>query len=104
MGPIPTQPGYIGTSEATGGISQPSSPIFPGFLLDSQPRLAYTAVLAPSRQNAQIAQLVEQRTENPRVGGSNPPLGTIFCLAARSASGGAANDCRRAVAPVGSSD
>jgi hypothetical protein len=22
--------------------------------------------------------LVEQRTENPRVGGSNPPLGTIF--------------------------
>jgi hypothetical protein len=27
--------------------------------------------------NAQVAQLVEQRTENPRVGGSNPPLGTI---------------------------
>ena len=26
---------------------------------------------------AQIAQLVEQRTENPRVGGSIPPLGTI---------------------------
>ena len=26
---------------------------------------------------AQVAQLVEQRTENPRVGGSNPPLGTI---------------------------
>jgi hypothetical protein len=25
---------------------------------------------------AQVAQLVEQRTENPRVGGSNPPLGT----------------------------
>ena len=29
---------------------------------------------------AQVAQLVEQRTENPRVGGSNPPLGTIFFL------------------------
>jgi hypothetical protein len=29
---------------------------------------------------AQVAQLVEQRTENPRVGGSNPPLGTIFIL------------------------
>ena len=29
---------------------------------------------------AQVAQLVEQRTENPRVGGSNPPLGTIFSL------------------------
>jgi hypothetical protein len=27
---------------------------------------------------AQVAQLVEQRTENPRVGGSNPPLGTIL--------------------------
>ncbi len=27
--------------------------------------------------SAQVAQLVEQRTENPRVGGSNPPLGTI---------------------------
>jgi hypothetical protein len=27
---------------------------------------------------AQVAQLVEQRTENPRVGGSIPPLGTIF--------------------------
>jgi hypothetical protein len=28
--------------------------------------------------DAQIAQLVEQRIENPRVGGSNPPLGTTF--------------------------
>jgi hypothetical protein len=27
---------------------------------------------------AQIAQLVEQGIENPRVGGSNPSLGTIF--------------------------
>ena len=27
-------------------------------------------------QYAQVAQLVEQWTENPRVGGSNPPLGT----------------------------
>ena len=26
--------------------------------------------------DARVAQLVEQRTENPRVGGSNPPLGT----------------------------
>ena len=26
---------------------------------------------------AQIAQSVEQRTENPRVGGSIPPLGTM---------------------------
>ena len=28
--------------------------------------------------NARVAQLVEQRIENPRVGGSNPPPGTIF--------------------------
>ena len=30
------------------------------------------------RKDARVAQLVEQRTENPRVGGSNPPPGTIF--------------------------
>jgi hypothetical protein len=36
------------------------------------------AALRPSaRPVAQVAQLVEQRTENPRVGGSIPPLGTI---------------------------
>jgi len=32
------------------------------------------------RQKAQVAQLVEQRTENPRVGGSNPPLGTTHLM------------------------
>ena len=31
-----------------------------------------------SPRYAQVAQSVEQRTENPRVGGSIPPLGTIF--------------------------
>lgn len=30
--------------------------------------------------SARIAQLVEQRIENPRVGGSNPPPGTIYSL------------------------
>ena len=30
------------------------------------------------RKDARVAQLVEQRTENPRVGGSNPPPGTTF--------------------------
>ena len=29
---------------------------------------------------AQVAQLVEQRTENPRVGGSIPPLATIILI------------------------
>ena len=31
-----------------------------------------------SHRSAEIAQLVEQGTENPRVDGSIPPLGTIF--------------------------
>jgi hypothetical protein len=31
----------------------------------------------PANRDAQIAQSVEQGTENPRVGGSIPPLGTI---------------------------
>ena len=34
----------------------------------------------PGRHFAQIAQLVEQRTENPRVAGSIPALGTICGL------------------------
>ena len=29
-------------------------------------------------KNASVAQLVEQGTENPRVGGSTPPQGTIW--------------------------
>ena len=32
----------------------------------------------PGRHYASVAQLVEQGTENPRVGGSIPPGGTIF--------------------------
>ena len=31
-----------------------------------------------AKTNAQIAQSVEQGTENPRVGGSIPPGGTIY--------------------------
>ena len=39
--------------------------------------LARTGLIArPS--NGQVAQLVEQRIENPRVGGSIPPLATRF--------------------------
>ena len=34
-------------------------------------------VWGAQRSGAQVAQLVEQRTENPRVGGSTPSLGTI---------------------------
>ena len=45
--------------------------------LDSRADLFYKPV-GHFRAWAQVAQLVEQRTENPRVGGSIPPLGTIF--------------------------
>jgi hypothetical protein len=34
-------------------------------------------------RNGQVAQLVEQRIENPRVGGSIPPLATILFAGAR---------------------
>ena len=40
------------------------------------PRRSWTGRLQKSL-DARIAQLVEQRIENPRVGGSNPPPGTI---------------------------
>ena len=35
-----------------------------------------SALMLIETGGAQVAQLVEQRTENPRVGGSIPPLGT----------------------------
>ena len=49
----------------------------------------HSGILQERRSNlvvqiGQVAQLVEQRTENPRVGGSIPPLATIFsttCIA-----------------------
>ena len=50
----------------------------------SPPDLAYSRQVqlqcAAPRSNSvgQVAQLVEQRTENPRVGGSIPPLATIL--------------------------
>ena len=41
-------------------------------------RLTHTLKTRLIRTDAQIAQLVEQGIENPRVGGSIPPLGTII--------------------------
>jgi hypothetical protein len=35
-------------------------------------------ILRLTQYHAQVAQSVEQRIENPRVGGSIPPLGTIL--------------------------
>ena len=40
--------------------------------------LAQARVTATFRALGQVAQLVEQRTENPRVGGSIPSLATQF--------------------------
>ena len=37
-----------------------------------------TSSISAPRRSAQVAQLVEQRTENPCVGGSIPPLGTTI--------------------------
>jgi hypothetical protein len=42
--------------------------VLPGLLWPAGPRSKY----------GQVAQLVEQRIENPRVGGSIPPLATTF--------------------------
>jgi hypothetical protein len=44
--------------------------------MDRSGRFGYKPVPAVLVAIAQVAQLVEQRTENPRVGGSIPPLGT----------------------------
>ena len=41
-------------------------------------RLEETEELGNLYNCAQVAQSVEQRTENPRVGGSIPPLGTCY--------------------------
>ena len=46
--------------------------------MDRAGRFGYKPVPAVFVAIAHVAQLVEQRTENPRVGGSIPPLGTIF--------------------------
>lgn len=45
------------------------------------PPLDRTVQPLRSRPGAQVAQLVEQGTENPRVGGSTPSLGTILVAA-----------------------
>ena len=44
-------------------------------MVDNPARIDYTISRAV---NASVAQSVEQGTENPRVGGSIPPGGTIY--------------------------
>ncbi len=51
----------------------PAQPRTRAFSLWTAPR---PLGITPAPKRAQIAQLVEQRIENPRVGGSIPSLGT----------------------------
>ena len=44
----------------------------------SPPRGRYVGARLAGDHDGQVAQLVEQRIENPRVGGSIPPLATII--------------------------
>ena len=46
--------------------------------LDNQKNMLYKLLCSIEKPNAQVAQSVEQRTENPRVGGSIPSLSTIL--------------------------
>ena len=62
--------------------------------------------MAHKARDARIAQLVEQRIENPRVGGSNPPPGTIFyelnedCSGLLAAVWPLSDDCAAAISAV----
>ena len=47
-------------------------------VFDYKATVSYCHKANKTANYAQVAQLVEQRTENPRVGGSIPLLGTIF--------------------------
>ncbi len=46
-------------------------------VIDERDKIKFNRLFNAS-QNAQVAQLVEQRTENPCVDGSIPPLGTTL--------------------------
>jgi hypothetical protein len=47
-------------------------------LLYNAPHFVAVLFAAVDPNHGQVAQLVEQRTENPRVGGSTPPLATTL--------------------------
>ncbi len=52
------------------------SPLSPYNSRSFQPPAFLALPVVDAPQNGQVAQLVEQRTENPCVGGSIPPLAT----------------------------
>ena len=71
------RPGVLGRyCAATVKIILPLFIIF-HFLLDNKGSFLYNNLCC--EQQAQLAQLVEQRTENPRVSGSIPELGICGC-------------------------
>ena len=56
-----------------------TQPVPVGLILGSLgPPVPLVGARLTGDRNGQVAQLVEQRTENPRVGGSIPPLATIL--------------------------
>ena len=63
--------GYYTLSKTT----QPAQ-VLPGFILDGYLAAGYKEPGRAPFSRAEVAQLVEQGTENPRVGGSTPSLGT----------------------------
>ena len=52
--------------------------------LDNQKNMLYKLLCSIEKLNAQVAQSVEQRTENPRVSGSIPEQGTFYGALAQS--------------------
>ncbi len=50
--------------------------------------------------SAQVAQLVEQGTENPRVGGSIPPLGTKYFKGLRDDKSASLFSCKHSVSTL----
>ena len=65
--------------------------------LDFSHRLSYRRGSRAGGTKAWVAQLVEQRIENPRVGGSNPPPGTTSLFNGRAFFNGRALSHRRRV-------
>src|SRR2546423_12013683 len=81
MSSSPSPSNGIGVVEIAGSV--PSDGAIRAVPIVPSPAPARRLLTAPHlcslRPPAQVAQLVEQRTENPRVAGSIPALGTTTC-------------------------
>ena len=103
--PIPnTRNGRRSTASSLPAAVYPPSPPFGGTAIFRAARRLRASASPPITRGprpfsrgAQVAQLVEQRIENPRVGGSIPPLGTSSFRAGTSGRlADAARSCRYA--------